>query len=79
MGRAPCCDKATVKKGPWAPEEDAVLKAYIDEHGAGGNWIQLPHKIGRSSSQLYHHLHSISCRLQPAAVNSIDRSLLHER
>nr|CAB3453446.1 unnamed protein product [Digitaria exilis] len=46
MGRAPCCDKATVKKGPWAPEEDAVLKAYIDEHGAGGNWIQLPHKIG---------------------------------
>ena len=47
MGRAPCCDKETVKKGPWAPEEDAVLKAYIDEHGAGGNWIQLPHKIGR--------------------------------
>ncbi|CAN6210824.1 unnamed protein product [Urochloa humidicola] len=46
MGRAPCCDKATVKKGPWAAEEDAVLKAYIDEHGAGGNWIQLPHKIG---------------------------------
>ncbi|XP_062198532.1 transcription factor MYB36-like [Phragmites australis] len=46
MGRAPCCDKATVKKGPWAPEEDAVLKAYIDEHGTGGNWIQLPHKIG---------------------------------
>jgi transcription factor MYB, plant len=50
MGRAPCCDKATVKKGPWAPEEDAVLKAHIDEHGAGGNWIQLPHKIGKSSS-----------------------------
>ncbi|CAD6224922.1 unnamed protein product [Miscanthus lutarioriparius] len=46
MGRALCCDKATVKKGPWAPEEDVVLKAYIDEHGAGGNWIQLPHKIG---------------------------------
>ncbi|KAF8695345.1 hypothetical protein HU200_037575 [Digitaria exilis] len=37
-------------KGPWAPEEDAVLKAYIDEHGAGGNWIQLPHKIGRCTS-----------------------------
>jgi hypothetical protein len=31
-----------VKKGPWAPEEDAMLKAYIDEHGAGGNWIQRP-------------------------------------
>jgi myb proto-oncogene protein len=60
MGRAPCCDKATVKKGPWAPEEDAVLKAYIDEHGAGGNWIQLPHKIGRCIDRLPCCL--ISCR-----------------
>ncbi|AQK52078.1 transcription factor MYB36 [Zea mays] len=46
MGRAPCCDKATVKKGPWSPEEDAMLKSYIEEHGTGGNWIALPHKIG---------------------------------
>ncbi|KQK02077.1 transcription factor MYB41 [Brachypodium distachyon] len=46
MGRAPCCDKATVKKGPWSPEEDAKLKAYIDDNGTGGNWIALPQKIG---------------------------------
>ncbi|KAG1326937.1 transcription factor MYB36 [Cocos nucifera] len=46
MGRAPCCDKAIVKKGPWSPDEDAKLKAYIEEHGTGGNWIALPHKIG---------------------------------
>ncbi|KAK2981754.1 hypothetical protein RJ640_006006, partial [Escallonia rubra] len=46
MGRAPCCDKANVKKGPWSPEEDAKLKSYIDEHGTGGNWIALPQKIG---------------------------------
>ncbi|KAI3784225.1 hypothetical protein L1987_43320 [Smallanthus sonchifolius] len=46
MGRAPCCDKANVKKGPWAPEEDAKLKAYIEEYGTGGNWIALPQKIG---------------------------------
>ncbi|KAL2480956.1 Transcription factor [Abeliophyllum distichum] len=46
MGRAPCCDKANVKKGPWSPEEDAKLKAYIDEYGTGGNWIALPQKIG---------------------------------
>ncbi|KAL5973970.1 hypothetical protein ACLOJK_030630 [Asimina triloba] len=46
MGRAPCCDKANVKKGPWSPEEDAKLKAYIEEHGTGGNWIALPPKIG---------------------------------
>ncbi|XP_008801982.1 transcription factor MYB36 [Phoenix dactylifera] len=46
MGRAPCCDKANVKKGPWSPEEDEKLKAYIEEHGTGGNWIALPRKIG---------------------------------
>ncbi|XP_041019068.1 transcription factor MYB36-like [Juglans microcarpa x Juglans regia] len=46
MGRAPCCDKANVKKGPWSPEEDATLKAYIEQNGTGGNWIALPQKIG---------------------------------
>ncbi|XP_022965905.1 transcription factor MYB36-like [Cucurbita maxima] len=46
MGRAPCCDKDNVKKGPWSPEEDEKLKAYIQLHGTGGNWIALPNKIG---------------------------------
>ncbi|KAL9229861.1 hypothetical protein vseg_005282 [Gypsophila vaccaria] len=46
MGRAPCCDKANVKKGPWSPEEDAKLKSYIHKNGTGGNWIALPQKIG---------------------------------
>ncbi|KAL0792088.1 hypothetical protein Bca101_063465 [Brassica carinata] len=46
MGRAPCCDKANVKKGPWSPEEDAKLKDYIESSGTGGNWIALPQKIG---------------------------------
>ncbi|KAL0833251.1 hypothetical protein Bca101_085140 [Brassica carinata] len=46
MGRAPCCDKTVVKKGPWSPEEDAMLKSYIEKHGTGNNWIALPHKIG---------------------------------
>ncbi|URD86286.1 Myb-like DNA-binding domain [Musa troglodytarum] len=46
MGRAPCCDKAKVKRGPWSPEEDAALKSYIQCHGTGGNWIALPHKAG---------------------------------
>jgi myb proto-oncogene protein len=46
MGRAPCCDKANVKKGPWAPEEDAKLKAYIEKYGTGNNWIALPQEIG---------------------------------
>ncbi|XP_012832541.1 PREDICTED: myb-related protein Myb4-like [Erythranthe guttata] len=46
MGRAPCCDKANVKRGPWSPEEDDKLKSYIHNHGTGGNWISLPQKIG---------------------------------
>ncbi|EHA8591272.1 transcription factor RAX1 [Cocos nucifera] len=46
MGRAPCCDKANVKKGPWSPEEDRQLKEYIEKYGTGGNWIALPHKAG---------------------------------
>ena len=50
MGRAPCCDKANVKRGPWSPEEDATLKTYVETHGNGGNWIALPKKAGLSLS-----------------------------
>ncbi|KAL6974501.1 hypothetical protein U1Q18_028685 [Sarracenia purpurea var. burkii] len=46
MGRAPCCDKTQVKRGPWSPEEDNTLKDYIERFGTGGNWIALPHKAG---------------------------------
>ncbi|RYR55592.1 hypothetical protein Ahy_A06g030776 [Arachis hypogaea] len=46
MGRAPCCDKANVKRGPWSPDEDATLKNYLHTHGTGGNWIALPRKAG---------------------------------
>ncbi|KAL7153947.1 hypothetical protein ABFS83_04G201700 [Erythranthe nasuta] len=46
MGRAPCCDKANVKKGPWSPEEDAKLKDFIHNYGTVSNWISLPQKAG---------------------------------
>ncbi|KAK8958112.1 Transcription factor RAX3 [Platanthera guangdongensis] len=46
MGRAPCCDKDNVKRGPWSPEEDAALRSYVESHGTGGNWISLPQKAG---------------------------------
>ncbi|XP_058189783.1 transcription factor RAX1-like [Rhododendron vialii] len=46
MGRAPCCDKSKVKRGPWSPDEDATLKDYLHNYGTGGNWIALPHKAG---------------------------------
>ncbi|KMT17345.1 hypothetical protein BVRB_2g040370 [Beta vulgaris subsp. vulgaris] len=34
-----------LKKGPWTPEEDQKLLAYIEEHGHG-NWRALPTKAG---------------------------------
>ncbi|KAK4356423.1 hypothetical protein RND71_025394 [Anisodus tanguticus] len=46
MGRAPCCDKANVKRGPWSTEEDAKLKDFIHKYGTAGNWIALPQKAG---------------------------------
>jgi hypothetical protein len=49
MGRAPCCDKANMKKGPWSPEEDAKLKEYLEKQGTGGNWIALPQKAGKQA------------------------------
>ncbi|KAA8529396.1 hypothetical protein F0562_033805 [Nyssa sinensis] len=45
MGRSPCCEKLGLKKGPWAPEEDKKLLAYIEEHGHG-SWRALPEKAG---------------------------------
>lgn len=45
MGRAPCCDKNGLKKGPWTPEEDQKLVDYIQKHGCG-NWRTLPKNAG---------------------------------
>nr|GEW72690.1 MIXTA1 transcription factor [Tanacetum cinerariifolium] len=45
MGRSPCCDKVGLKKGPWTPEEDEKLLAYVQKHGHG-SWRALPSKAG---------------------------------
>ncbi|XVF80031.1 hypothetical protein PTKIN_Ptkin15bG0037800 [Pterospermum kingtungense] len=45
MGRAPCCDRKGLKKGPWAPEEDEILVNYIKKHGHG-SWRSLPKLAG---------------------------------
>ncbi|MCO5578311.1 hypothetical protein L7F22_032151 [Adiantum nelumboides] len=45
MGRAPCCEKVGLKRGPWTPEEDQKLIAYINENGHG-SWRALPKKAG---------------------------------
>ncbi|KAK4434102.1 Transcription factor [Sesamum alatum] len=46
-GRAPCCDKSKVKKGPWSPAEDLRLTSFIQEHGHS-NWRALPRQAGLS-------------------------------
>lgn len=45
MGRAPCCEKMGLKKGPWTPEEDEILINYINLHGHS-NWRALPKQAG---------------------------------
>ncbi|KAG2411253.1 hypothetical protein I3760_05G132000 [Carya illinoinensis] len=45
MGRSQCCEKEGLKKGPWTPEDDQKLLAYIEEHGHG-SWRALPAKAG---------------------------------
>ncbi|KAI5073660.1 hypothetical protein GOP47_0011673 [Adiantum capillus-veneris] len=45
MGRAPCCEKDSVKRGPWTPEEDAKLLSCVAQHGTG-SWRTLPKKAG---------------------------------
>ena len=45
MGRAPCCEKMGLKRGPWTPEEDKILVAHINSHGHG-NWRALPKQAG---------------------------------
>ncbi|XP_077228025.1 transcription factor MYB30-like [Tasmannia lanceolata] len=45
MGRAPCCEKMGLKRGPWSLEEDQILISYIQSYGHG-NWRALPKQAG---------------------------------
>ncbi|KAG5240146.1 transcription factor MYB [Salix suchowensis] len=45
MVKSQCREKVGLKKGPWTPEEDQKLLAYIEEHGHG-SWRALPAKAG---------------------------------
>ncbi|RVW89677.1 Transcription factor MYB58 [Vitis vinifera] len=44
-GRAPCCDKSKVKRGPWSPAEDMRLVSFIQKNGHE-NWRSLPKQAG---------------------------------
>ncbi|GMI99034.1 LATE MERISTEM IDENTITY2, myb domain protein 17 [Hibiscus trionum] len=65
MGRTPCCDSKSLKKGPWSPEEDEILVNYINKHGHG-SWRSLPKLAGLLRS-------SKSCRLRWANYLRPDR------
>lgn len=45
MGRAPCCSKVGLHRGPWTAREDLLLTKYIEDHGEG-QWRALPKKAG---------------------------------
>ncbi|KAF5459708.1 hypothetical protein F2P56_019630 [Juglans regia] len=45
MGRTPCCNADGMNRGPWTPEEDQKLLAYIQQYGCG-SWRCLPRKAG---------------------------------
>ncbi|KAK2365394.1 myb-related protein [Trifolium repens] len=45
MGRAPCCSKVGLHRGPWTSREDALLTKYIQAHGEG-LWRSLPKRAG---------------------------------
>lgn len=45
MGRAPCCAKEGLRKGPWSTKEDLLLTNYIQQNGEG-QWRNLPNKAG---------------------------------
>ena len=45
MGRTPCCDRAAVKRGPWSPEEDERLVAYMLRSGQG-SWSDVARNAG---------------------------------
>ncbi|KAL5216601.1 hypothetical protein ABZP36_008002 [Zizania latifolia] len=67
MGRAPCCEKMGLKKGPWTPEEDKVLVAHIQRHGHG-NWRALPKQAALICA---HRWSAIAARLPGRTDNEI--------
>lgn len=59
MNRSLDFDIAGIKKGPWTPEEDLILFAYIQEHGPG-NWRSVPGNAGKLN-----YVYELLDRLKP--------------
>ena len=54
MMRTPCCEKMGLKKGPWTPDEDEKLLAYIQHH-AHGRRRSLPKQAKGDKDITYEH------------------------
>lgn len=68
MGRAPCCDKDGLKRGPWTAEEDQKLIDYINKNGYG-NWRTLPTNAGTHHySTCFKHVNFSSDQRNPKFV-----------
>ena len=52
MGRAPCCEKVGLKRGPWTSCEDMRLILHIKKHGEGA-WRTLPKEAGTNHIYTY--------------------------
>jgi hypothetical protein len=59
MGRAPCCEKMGLKRGPWTAEEDKILVAHITSFGHG-NWRALPKQAGECPPSLLRSIHHMA-------------------
>jgi hypothetical protein len=70
-GRAPCCDKSQVKRGPWSPSEDMRLITFIQRHGHD-NWRALPKQAGISLSlSLSLYLHRLTIFISMHAFSRV--------
>ena len=58
MGRAPCCSKVGLYRGPWTSKEDTLLIDYIQAHGEG-HWRSLPKKAGKRCDSLFPTVHTV--------------------
>lgn len=64
------CEKTPLKKGPWSPDEDHKLIAYIQRYGIW-NWSRMPKPAGKKQHIFIFWLLSVCFWHLHFAVNDI--------